>query len=215
MARCEQLWHRLHVQRVGVGAEPPGAQPCPQEPAAVGRGAPALSPAQPCAEAEPAALQPVPDGLCRPERLHLLPGGLPPEPLRARLGRNESHEEEPGVQKPHTCQLAVWCHSEGGGHSSRGRSLLQEASDAFCGAGLFFGMFWRSPAAHVDVPHEQGEGLGQSPQLGSCASALPALGLGLSELGKKYRQPRVVGSWNWFSSLDSSKDCICSLQKWS
>lgn len=79
MARCEQLRHGLHVQR--VGAEPPGAQPCPQEPTAVGRGAAALAPAQPRAEAEPAALQPIPDGLCRPERLQLLPGGLPPEPL--------------------------------------------------------------------------------------------------------------------------------------
>lgn len=212
MARCEQLWHRLHIQRVGVGAEPPGAQPCPQEPAAVGRGAAALTPAQPCAEAEPAALQPVPDGLCRPERLHLLPGGLPPEPLRARLGRNEPHEEEPGVQKPHTRQFAVWCHSEGGGHSSRGRSLLQEASDVFCGAGLFFGIFWRSQLHMWMLPVSRVRGWGRL-QLGSCASALPALGLGLSELWKKYRQPGVVGSWNWFSSLDSSKDCICSLQK--
>lgn len=156
MARCGQLWHGLRVERVCVGAEPPGAQPCPQEPSAVGGGAAALAPAQPRAEVEPAALQPVPNGLCRPERLHLLPGGLPPEPLRARLGRNEPHQKEPGVQKPHTRQFAVWCRSKGGGHSSRGRSLLQEASDVFRGAGLFF---W---GCFVGAPCEQGEGLGQA-----------------------------------------------------
>lgn len=49
-------------------------------------------------------------------------------------------------------------------------------------------------------------------QLGSCSSKLPALGLVLSELWKK-TQPRVVGSWNWFFNLYSSKDCIYSLQK--
>lgn len=185
MARCEQLWHGLPVQRVGVRAEPPGAQPRPQEPAAVGGGAAALAPAQPRAEAEPAALQPVPDGLCRPERLHLLPGGLPPEPLRARLGRNEPHQKEPGVQKPHTRQFAVWCRSQGGGHSSRGRSLLQKASDVFCGVGLFFGSLLRSQLHIWMLPVSTVRGWGRL-QLGSCASTLAALGLVLCELWKKH-----------------------------
>lgn len=68
------------------------------------------------------------------------------------------------------------------------------------------------PAARVDAPHEQGEGLGQTPA-GKLCQCTASSGPGLSEFWKKYRQPGVVGSWNWFSSLDSSKDCICFLQK--